>query len=106
MYHPPDIRLVNAHPKSDGGTYHFDPVVDEVVLCFVSLAGRQSGMVDAATDAVFLQHLCHCFSFTAAHAVNDSAFTPVAGNEVYDGFALLLGLVASFYRQAQVRAVE
>lgn len=53
MYHPPDIRLVNAHPKSDGGTYHFDPVVDEVVLCFVPLAGRQSGMVDAATDAVF-----------------------------------------------------
>ena len=86
--------------------YHLYPVVDEVVLCLVALPGGQSGMIHTATDAVLLQHLCHCFGLTTAHAVDDSAFPPVTGNEIYDRFTFLLGLIASFYRQAQVGAVE
>ena len=36
MNHPANIRFIDAHTESNGGTYHLDSIVDKVFLCLVS----------------------------------------------------------------------
>ena len=67
---------------------------------------RQSGMINTASDSLFLQHLCYGFRFIAAHAVDDSAFFSVAMDKFQNRFIFLFCLKTAFHVQADVGTVE
>lgn len=106
MDDPTDIRFIDSHTKGNRSTYYLNAVVDEIVLSFVPMLRRQSGMINTASDSLFLQHLCYGFRFIAAHAVDDSAFFSVAMDKFQNRFIFLFCLKTAFHVQADVGTVK
>ena len=63
-------------------------------------------MVDGGADTLLLEHLRHGFRLAPAHAIDDAAFSGMAGYEVKNCLGFFLLLVAPFYGEAQVGTVE
>ena len=106
MNNPTNVTLVYTHAESNGGAHYLHAVVDEIVLCFVPEGGGEAGMVDGGADTLLLEHLCHGFRLAPAHAIDDAAFSGMAGYEVKNCLGFFLLLVAPFYGEAQVGTVE
>ena len=82
MNNPTNVTLVYTHAESDGGAHYLHAVVDEIVLRFVPEGGGEAGMVDGGADTLLLEHLRHGFRLATAHAIDDAAFSGMAGYEV------------------------
>ena len=75
--------------------------------CASSLeGGGEAGVVDGGADTLLLEHLRHGFRLAPAHAIDDAAFSGMAGYEVKNCLGFFLLLVAPFYGEAQVGTVE
>ena len=104
--YPTDIRLVDTHAESNRGAYYLNPVIDKIVLRFLPLLRRQSGMINPATNPLLLQHLSYCLRLVTAHTVNNPACSLMAADKFKDSFVLFLCLESALYRQTDIGTVE
>ena len=63
-------------------------------------------MVNGCLDALLLQHLGYRLRLAPAHAIDDAALFRMPADEVKDGFAFLLLLIAPLYGKAEVGTVK
>src|SRR5690242_10204584 len=73
----PDVGLVDAHAKRDGGDDDLDPVLDEEVLPLGAFGRIEAGVVGTRGDSLPGQGLREILGALASHAVDNAALAPV-----------------------------
>ena len=91
MNNPTNVTLVYTHAESNGGAHYLHASLMKSSCASSLREGERPGMVDGGADTLLLEHLRHGFRLATAHAIDDAAFSGMAGYEVKNclGFFLL-----------------
>ena len=98
-----NVRLVNAHAKSDGGHDDVNLFREEQVLVLGPGLCVQAGMIRTRLDAVDGEHLGQFLHLAAAEAVDDAALAGILADEADD---ILLGFHLVPYLIIEVGPIE
>ena len=99
-----NIRLVNAHSKSDGGDNDVDALHEEIVLRLRTRLRIKSGMISGGLYIIGLQDGSQLLHFLSREAIDDAALALVLLDELDDLLVDIGGLLPHFV--IEIRTIE
>ena len=97
------VGLVDAHAESVGSHHDVGPVVDEILLVFLALPLRQTGVIAGSPDVTGPEELADGLHILAGGAVDNAGLVPPLPKELQQLRVFVLG-VADL--EAQIGPVE